>query len=324
MAQAPQAQAYMYGGSAAPIIQHQYQQGYEQDQSASLQEQQRQLQARQQQQGLVDLLQRQANGSGGPSVAEQQMRMGLDAAAQQANALAAGSRGNPMLAMRQAQQAQGQLAMQAAGQGAALRAQEQLAARGQLGGLLDQMRGADMASRGYFGQQGQFQQGLQQSAFLANQQAQMQAALANQGAQLTEQQMAQQNKQFYDNLSFQRAMQNQQMTMGIVGGALGAAGSAMAVSDRRAKASIESGREGLRELLGKLTAQEWDYRDERHGHGRHIGVMAQDLERSRLGREMVIETPEGKMVDTKRMTAAALAAAAELNRRVERLEKRSA
>lgn len=95
--------------------------------------------ARRQQQALATQL---ANPSG-PSVAEQQLRMGQDAGMAQALAMARSARGNPALAMRQAQMAQGQLSAQTAGQMALLRAQEEAQRRGELANLLGNMRGQD-------------------------------------------------------------------------------------------------------------------------------------------------------------------------------------
>lgn len=57
--------------------------------------------------------------------------------------------------------------------------------------------------------------------------------------------------------------------------------------------------------------------------GRQYGVMAQDLERSPVGRSMVVDTPEGKVVDTNKAAMASLAANARLNERVEELERSS-
>ena len=54
--------------------------------------------------------------------------------------------------------------------------------------------------------------------------------------------------------------------------------------------------------------------------GRQYGVMAQDLERSPVGRSMVVDTPAGKVVDTNKAAMASLAANARLNERLERME----
>jgi hypothetical protein len=52
----------------------------------------------------------------------------------------------------------------------------------------------------------------------------------------------------------------------------------------------------------------------------HYGVMAQDLERSPMGASLVRDTPDGKMVDTKKATMANMAAATDLHDRVKALE----
>jgi hypothetical protein len=158
-----QAATPFYGGSAGVQSDRaaQMQTGYRQSLgnqysaiNAQEEEQRRQLQARQQQQLFANQLQGQAAGTSGPSAAQMLLQQGSDAAAQNAAALAAGTRGNPMLAQRQAQQAQQAIGGQAAQQAAMLRAQEQQQAQGLYGQMLGQIRGADMEGRGMYGQQG--------------------------------------------------------------------------------------------------------------------------------------------------------------------------
>lgn len=80
----------------------------------------------------------------GPSVAEQQMRQGLNAANAQARSMMAGaSPSNAALAMRLGSQAMGRNAMGIAGQAGMARLQEQQMARNALGSLLGQARGQD-------------------------------------------------------------------------------------------------------------------------------------------------------------------------------------
>ena len=53
----------------------------------------------------------------------------------------------------------------------------------------------------------------------------------------------------------------------------------------------------LKDLLNNLTPYKFNYKDEHHGEGDRVGVMAQDLEKSPAGNDMVIDTDEGKMVE---------------------------
>jgi hypothetical protein len=52
-----------------------------------------------------------------------------------------------------------------------------------------------------------------------------------------------------------------------------------------------------------------------------LGVMAQDLLKSDLGKYAVEETPKGKMVNFKKLASTLMASNAQLNERVKRLEK---
>lgn len=80
-----------------------------------------------------------------PSVAELQMRAGMDRAVGGANALAASQPGaNPGMALRQAMLAQAQLAGQTNAAAGALRAGEMATARGQYAGALQGARAQDM------------------------------------------------------------------------------------------------------------------------------------------------------------------------------------
>jgi len=80
----------------------------------------------------------------GPSVAEQQMRAGLDQSIAAQTAMAANARGNQAAAMRQAGTAGAAMQMQGNQQAAQLRAQEQQAAMQGYAGLSGQMAGLDL------------------------------------------------------------------------------------------------------------------------------------------------------------------------------------
>ncbi len=92
------------------------------------------------------------------------------------------------------------------------------------------------------------------------------------------------------------------------------------MSDERAKRAVKSARSPLRAFLDEIGAHEYEYRDERHGKGRFVSPMAQELERTKLGKSAVVETPEGKMVDYGRLRGVELAAVSDLHQRVKALE----
>lgn len=80
----------------------------------------------------------------------------------------------------------------------------------------------------------------------------------------------------------------------------------------------------LKSLLDKLEPYMYNYKDpKKEGEGRRLGVMAQDLEKSSMGKEMVMEDQEGsKRIDLNKVASAALAASSNLIDRVEKLEKK--
>lgn len=76
----------------------------------------------------------------------------------------------------------------------------------------------------------------------------------------------------------------------------------------------------LQEFVDSLKAHQYSYKDEKHGEGTYLSPMAQELEKSELGKHMVIDTPEGKMVHYGRAGGVMLATAAMLNDRMNELE----
>lgn len=94
----------------------------------------------------------------------------------------------------------------------------------------------------------------------------------------------------------------------------------MAMSDRRAKTDVKTADADADALVDGLKAYTWRYKDERHGTGRQIGIMAQDLERSKLGKQAVIDTPDGKIVHGAKLATALAAGLASMNKRMKKLE----
>jgi len=95
---------------------------------------------------------------------------------------------------------------------------------------------------------------------------------------------------------------------------------AVAVSDIRLKTNIETLQEEevlslgeIDELLHTLKPYSFEYKDQTFGRGRRFGIMAQDLEKSDVGRKFVIETPVGKMVDFGNMMGLIVASQAYLH-----------
>lgn len=73
-------------------------------------------------------------------------------------------------------------------------------------------------------------------------------------------------------------------------------GLAMAFSDERLKKDIKPiAKEDLAEMKANLKAYSFKYKNEMHGKGEHIGVMAQDLAKSKLGRTFIVNDKDGYM-----------------------------
>lgn len=97
------------------------------------------------------------------------------------------------------------------------------------------------------------------------------------------------------------------------------------MSDERKKNAVSDGGNPIDEMLDNTTPVSFNYtkqaqRSIGEDGRRNYGVMAQDLEKSDAGKSLVVDTPKGKMVDTKKATMANLAANARLNERISSLE----
>jgi hypothetical protein len=287
------------------------------------------MQSRQRQMAMLAALQGQAAG-GGPSVANAMSLEGKDAAIR-AQMGAGGLRSGLAGGMG----AHGANALSTAG----ARAGEQQAAWGALGNAAYGVRGADIqgdteAAR-LAQQMALANAGFGQQASIANQQAQL-AAVANRNAAAQQyggivqdnrtarllakgQTTTEDRGEYLDKKRYQDASDTAMLTgaQAIIGG--------VARSDERDKTSIKHDDGKLRSMLDALTAYEYRYKDpniEGASPGKHVSVMAQDLEKSELGKAGVFDAEDGhKMVDYGKLMPAHLAATAMLHKRLDALEK---
>jgi hypothetical protein len=285
-----------------------------------------------QRQTLAQQLAAQAAGTA-PSLAEAQLRSASDRnlAQQLAAAQATGRGANQSALARNLARNQMTAGAELGQQAAQARMQEQQAAQGQLA----QMTGADQATLN------QLAAAYESQGFgylEADQQAQadlekLRANIATNTQNLTE--------------SSRQASKNR--TNAIIGGVLGGAGSigAAALSDEKMKKNVKkasksdiakalsesstaksqsSSKPDPKKFLESLKAYTYDYKDpdsEGARKGKMLSVMAQDLEGSEAGKEMVSTNEEGnKMVDYAKGYGAILAAQAHLNERLNSLEKK--
>jgi len=91
------------------------------------------------------------------------------------------------------------------------------------------------------------------------------------------------------------------------------------MSDERVKTNVSTADKDADALLDGLRAYTYDYKNQKHGKGRQLGVMAQDLEKAGLP-QAVIDTPDGKAVDAAKLVGGLAAAASSLHRRLKKLE----
>lgn len=91
--------------------------------------------------------------------------------------------------------------------------------------------------------------------------------------------------------------------------------------------------EEIEEFLNNLEPAQYEYvddaldkmeeREDTRSEGKKVGVMAQDVEKSKIGKQMVMEDEDGtKMLDGPQSIGALLATAASLNRRLKKLENK--
>lgn len=91
-------------------------------------------------------------------------------------------------------------------------------------------------------------------------------------------------------------------------------------SDKKMKKNVSDGSGDARDMMEKLAAAIFEYKDKNQGDGKQVGVMAQDLEKSDLGKQMVDEKGGKKWVNFAKGLGAVLAAQADLNKRMKKME----
>lgn len=299
------------------------------------------LDARGQQVDAASILRRAALGQG-PSAAQEQLKQATDRNMAQALSVAQSGRGNPALAMRQAANARAASSQDAASQSAIIRAQEQQAAQAALPGAVSQIRSGDLATQGQDLAAATTAAGLEQDTAKTNLLAGVDqqkardtivADLMRQGMtadQAAYQAQIQQNQFNAELLARQESARiGSELSAGAAnsaaaGQAVGAAAGAIAAaaSDERVKKNVGDGEEASRKFLKALDPKGFDYKDPAaHGHGRHLGVMAQDVERA--APDLVIDDTDGvKKIDIRKALSASLASLGTIDKRLARLEGR--
>ena len=113
----------------------------------------------------------------------------------------------------------------------------------------------------------------------------------------------------------QSAQQSQQQ--GQMLGGLMAVGGMAAFSDENLKDDVKNADKDADDMVGSLKAKTYSYKDDPKKEKR-LGILAQDLEKSPMGKAMVIETPKGKAFDMAKALSAVLAVQATLDKRLKK------
>lgn len=287
-------------------------------------------QARQQQMQGLGYLQNMAQGNG-PSAAQSQMAQGLMQSREQQASIAASARGggaNLAAAQSQGSNAAATQAMQGIQATGALRAQEQANAMAQYGQQAGALRTSDFGRAQLSGQQQQLAAGQQQ--FAAGQASQyeqymQQVRSQQQGYQQSaeQQNLAREAAQRGWNLS-QQQTDNQQTGQWIQAGTAAAGTLAMLamVSDERMKRDVTDASADVDDAFSKLAPRGYNYKDEMHGAGPQVGIMAQHLASSKAGSTAVMQGDDGVLrVKIPQALGLAMAGIARATKRLDDLEK---
>lgn len=245
-------------------------------------------------QGAANSLLAQAAAGNVPSRAEAMLRTGNQQNLVDQIGLTAGARGGSLSGQMRAIGGMGAASAMGTNQAAsALRAEELANARNALAANTNAMAGMDL-------------QQLLQAQGMVNE-----TALANRGMDIN--QLAN-NRQFGLQIG---------QGLGNMAGQLGS--TAMMLSDERVKEieAPDASEEAL-EAARAIGAKRWRYKDPEDGQpGPTLGFTAQDLEATPAGAQLVVDTPRGKAVSVPGVSQLALAAAAALARKVDKLEART-
>jgi hypothetical protein len=265
------------------------------------------------QQGQLEAL---AVGAG-PSLAKYNLDLATDRNLKQQLAQAAMARGSQASVQRNLANAQAAGAQEAIQTGVGASLAEQQNYQSLLAQQLQSTRAAAMQTQQNY--EDLFQQRIAEGMSLT--QAEQQAKMDYEKL-LTNQLMGEKQ------IASQEWMAKKQAQSNLVGGILGAAGTvgAALASDKRAKKDIKSGEKDIENLLSAIKPYTYKYKEPNkpmRSEGKHTSVMAQDLEKSAIGKRMVSKDAEGtKIVDYAKGLPAMLAAQAHLHAKLAKLEKK--
>jgi hypothetical protein len=117
---------------------------------------------------------------------------------------------------------------------------------------------------------------------------------------------------------------NQQAGASRMGGLISGGLGAIFGSDETMKKDVKSNNKKVDSFLDQLKAREYNYKNPNEAgasKGKKSGIMAQDMEKSEIGRNIVKNVNGKKMISIPDSVSAVLAAQARLNERLNKLEK---
>jgi hypothetical protein len=291
---------------------------------------------------LLQALEAASQGQG-PSAAQAQLQAGTESNIRAAMAMAASQRGGSRSgAARAAIGSAGLANQQQANQSAQLRAQEMQAAYGLMGQTAGQIRDSDQQVE-IQNMQKDLQMAVEQGR-ISSTEAQtiynshvdaltkeaamrndyniargnanvnmrgqnMTSALGWENSAIDAQRANEAGQIGREDNRVKRAGQNAQLGGAGIGALGSIAGAAIMASDERLKTDIEDvSSKDVKEFLAAVNPKYYDYKDQKHGKGRYTGYMAQDIEKTKIGKTIVREDESGtKYIDLHAMQGAQLA-----------------
>jgi hypothetical protein len=101
----------------------------------------------------------------------------------------------------------------------------------------------------------------------------------------------------------------------------GIAGLLSMLSDKKKKKAVKpAGDSELKKFARGMDAKTFRYKDEPDSAPKRAGVLAQDVEKSKLGKGVVVDTPMGKTLDVNKSLSLALASIAEMREELDALQ----
>lgn len=236
-----------------------------------------------------------------PSQAELQLQAGQQRAQQSLQSALSGLRGRQAgLGIRGLQQQFAEQGQALSQQAAQLRAAEQAGAEQQLAQFLAQRAQIEAGAQGM-----SLQEALARQQVLAQlQQLRGADTLARQQAAIG---------------AAAQARQTQQQGLGGLIGGIAAAAAPAVASDKNLKTNVEPAKAEAKRFLDELTAYTFKYKNSDEPM---MGVMAQDAEKSKLGKYLVETKDSKKMLNGKKTMSAMLASLAYLNDRMNQMESK--